>query len=390
MGSKDHIRFVGRGKTKIAMAIALFALLLASVAISVGAGKVSAQSAAPHFTLNSVVATTTGLNLRDQPSASGKTVAVLPLNAQAIVAGGPFNDGWYWLNYKGTKGYANGVYLVVVDASYKPIPTATATSVSTSTPVATSTATATPPTSTRVAAATTATVATKPRSTAVAATPAAAVTPDYTAPTAPGDYTGLWLGELIYGGNVRTGPGLDQPVLKSWGVGRRVLLYQAVTDSKGGVWYRVSEPPEGPMYVHSSLIRKIEPVKFQGARYKGKWVEVNLAQQITTAYVDGTPVKVTLASTGTAANPTTPGVWKIYWRLLSQEMKNGNLGSPDYYDLKNVPYVQYFQMSGEALHGTYWHDDFGRPRSHGCVNLSIPMAGWFYGWAGIGTIVYVH
>jgi len=42
------------------------------------------------------------------------------------------------------------------------------------------------------------------------------------------------------------------------------------------------------------------------------------------------------------------------------------------------------------LHGTYWHDDFGRPHSHGCVNLSTPMSEWFYGFANLGTIVYVH
>ncbi len=116
----------------------------------------------------------------------------------------------------------------------------------------------------------------------------------------------------------------------------------------------------------------------------------DITQQIVTAYNGAVPERVTLASTGTATHPTNLGVQKIYWRLPTQEMIGGNKASGDYYDLPDVPYVQYFNTTGEALHGTYWHDNFGRPMSHGCVNLSIPMSQWFYGWAGIGTVVYVH
>jgi lipoprotein-anchoring transpeptidase ErfK/SrfK len=71
-------------------------------------------------------------------------------------------------------------------------------------------------------------------------------------------------------------------------------------------------------------------------------------------------------------------------------MKGGSLAAGDYYFLKDVPYPQYFHNSGEGLHGTYWHDDFGRPHSHGCVNLSTPMSEWFYKWANVGMTVWVH
>ena len=208
--------------------------------------------------------------------------------------------------------------------------------------------------------------------------------------TTQGAYAGLWIGEMSNGGNVRTGAGIDRPRLKSWGAGRRVLLYQAVKDSKGGTWYRVSEPPEPPMYVHSSLIRRVAAVKFETARFRGRWVNINVTQQVVTAYEGGVPVKVTLASTGTAKNPSELGIWKIYYRLPKQDMDGGSLAAGDYYNLKDVPYVQYFHNSGEGLHGTYWHDNFGRPMSRGCINLSIPMSEWFYGWANIGTNVYVH
>lgn len=210
------------------------------------------------------------------------------------------------------------------------------------------------------------------------------------APNAPGRYAGLWIGEMAGAGNVRVGPGTDRQRLKSWGAGRRVLIYQSVKDSKGGLWHRVSEPPEAPMYVHSSLVRRVAPVRFEAARFKGKWVNINISQQVVTAYEGGVPVMVTLASTGNKKNPTELGVWKIYYRLPKQDMDGGSLATGDYYNLKDVPYVQYFHNSGEGLHGTYWHDNFGRPMSHGCVNLSIPMSQWFYQWAVVGTTVYVH
>ena len=355
-----------RNRKRLATLFAL--MLMVTTALGVLGNTARAQSVA-NFALRSTVATTAPTDLREQPSATGASLAQLPVNAKAMVLGGPFNDGWYWVSYNAANGYIDGSGLVLVDANWKPI------KVSTPTPVPSTISVAT-------------------------ASPTAAATPEtIPTPAVAGDYTGLWLGELTTGGNVRVGPGLDQKVLKGWGAGRRVLLYQSAVDSKGGIWYRVSDPPEDPQWVHSSLVTKVAPVQFDGPKFKGNWVAVNLTQQIATGYRDGTPVKVTLASTGTVRTlkdgtkedlRTNVGVWKIYWRLPSQDMKGGSIEKGDYYDLKDVPFVQYFYQSGEALHGTYWHDDFGRPHSHGCVNLSTPMAGWFYDFGKVGTIVWVH
>jgi hypothetical protein len=339
-------------------------LLLAAGLLGPGVGRASAQEA--RFPLNSVVATTTGLNLRSQPDVSGGTVVAMPVNARATIVGGPFNELWYWLDYNGARGYASRKYLVLVDDKYTPV--------STETPAASATAQA------------------SPSATGQGQTPQpnGSATPDIPTPPTKGDYTGLWLGELSQAGKVRSGPGLDKPGVKNWWVGRRVLLYETAQDSKGGWWYRVSEPPEAPMWVHSSLVRKVAAVKFEGAKFPGRWVNVNLTQQIVTAYDGGKPVMVTLASTGKKKHETNVGIQKIYWRLPKQTMEGGNLASGDYYKLKDVPFPQYFNPTGEALHGTFWHDNFGRPMSHGCVNMSTPIAGWFYGWANIGTVVYVH
>jgi lipoprotein-anchoring transpeptidase ErfK/SrfK len=59
------------------------------------------------------------------------------------------------------------------------------------------------------------------------------------------------------------------------------------------------------------------------------------------------------------------------------------------YYLEDVPFVQYFYQD-YALHGTFWHNNFGRPMSHGCVNLPTPAAEWLYHWADYGTLVNVH
>ncbi len=63
--------------------------------------------------------------------------------------------------------------------------------------------------------------------------------------------------------------------------------------------------------------------------------------------------------------------------------------SDEYYLVPDVPYVMYFDNLGNALHGTYWHNNFGTPMSHGCVNLPMDVAAFLYDWAPIGTAVTV-
>ncbi len=60
------------------------------------------------------------------------------------------------------------------------------------------------------------------------------------------------------------------------------------------------------------------------------------------------------------------------------------------YEVKDVPHVMYINLDAEALHGAYWHNNFGTPMSHGCLNLPLDMAEFLYGWAPLGTQVWVH
>ena len=64
--------------------------------------------------------------------------------------------------------------------------------------------------------------------------------------------------------------------------------------------------------------------------------------------------------------------------------------SGHYYDLPGVPWDMYFTYQGAAIHGTYWHENFGRPASNGCVNLPVPEARKLYTWAEVGALVIVQ
>jgi hypothetical protein len=116
-----------------------------------------------------------------------------------------------------------------------------------------------------------------------------------------------------------------------------------------------------------------------------KWVDVSVKEQSLVAYVGRKPVYVTLVSTGRSGlmdpeetDATVRGSFMIYQKDVSSTM-DGDEDRSDSFNLRDVPFVQYFHK-GYALHGTYWHDDFGKPRSHGCVNLAPVDAAWLFEW----------
>ncbi|HRA48678.1 MAG TPA: L,D-transpeptidase, partial [Thermomicrobiales bacterium] len=142
-----------------------------------------------------------------------------------------------------------------------------------------------------------------------------------------------------------------------------------------------------------------------------KWIEVNLSQQQLWAYQGTTLISTTLVSTGLGPNPTLPGNFHVRYKLPSQDMKGavnaegqvvalgqdaadaaqeGLEPNETPYVVEDVPNVMYFNMEAEALHGAYWHNNFGNPMSHGCINLPLNFAAWLYGWAPLGTEVWVH
>lgn len=125
----------------------------------------------------------------------------------------------------------------------------------------------------------------------------------------------------------------------------------------------------------------------EGVGPNERWIDVNLTTQRLVAYEGDRAVFDSLVSSGTWMHPTVTGQFRVWLRYTSQTMDGRRLGY-DYY-LPNVPYVMYFYRD-YALHGTYWHNNFGTPMSHGCVNLPTPAAEWIFNWSSIGTLVNVH
>ena len=118
-----------------------------------------------------------------------------------------------------------------------------------------------------------------------------------------------------------------------------------------------------------------------------KWVLINITLQYLWAYQGDQVLWQGHVSTGTAKFATPPGSYRVLSKLESQTME-GVLGG-EYYNVPDVPDVLYFTDRGHAIHGTYWHSNFGTPMSHGCVNLPVDVADWMYQWSTVGMRVEI-
>ena len=139
-----------------------------------------------------------------------------------------------------------------------------------------------------------------------------------------------------------------------------------------------TEPPKPPKKPGANF-----PGLPDGVGKRERWIEVNLSNQTASAYEGKNLVRSFIVSTGTWMYPTVTGQYQIYVKYPYADM-----AGPGYY-LPNVPYVMYF-YEGYGIHGTYWHNNFGTPMSHGCVNLTIDDSAWMFDFASVGTVVFVH
>lgn len=129
----------------------------------------------------------------------------------------------------------------------------------------------------------------------------------------------------------------------------------------------------------SAALPAAQPV----APSSGRWIGINLNTQTLTAYEGNNAVFSTLISSGSTF-PTPTGTYSILYRVRSQRMTGPG------YDLPNVPWVMYFTNRGHAIHGAYWHNNFGRPMSHGCINMRPGEAEWLYNFTPNGAKVVIH
>lgn len=142
----------------------------------------------------------------------------------------------------------------------------------------------------------------------------------------------------------------------------------------------------------------------QNAENGERWIEVSLEEQKLRAWEGNSLVTEFLISSGKWA-PTPKGDFKIWYKTRSQTMSGGSKKLGTYYYLPNVPSNMFF-YDGYAIHGAYWHNNFGTPMSHGCVNSPLASVAELFDWAGPvvpegvnairasadnpGTRVYIH
>ncbi len=145
------------------------------------------------------------------------------------------------------------------------------------------------------------------------------------------------------------------------------------------------ETRDGNWIVDKDLLRVNAPSTAPAWAASGRtWIDVSINKQTLVAYEGARPVFVTLVSTGIdgtgdpeTTHSTIQGQFLIHTKHVTATMDGDEAG--DEFDLREVPYVQYFK-DGFAFHAAYWHDGFGVPRSHGCVNLSPLDARWLFAW----------
>lgn len=125
------------------------------------------------------------------------------------------------------------------------------------------------------------------------------------------------------------------------------------------------------------------PAQFVPGEYAGRFIEVNLSSQTLFAWENNKVVNQFLISSGTYSHITPSGIYAVWTKVRVQTMDGPG------YSLPNVQWISYF--NGEiGVHGTYWHNNFGHPMSHGCINASNDNAEWIYNWDSVGTPVWVH
>lgn len=150
-----------------------------------------------------------------------------------------------------------------------------------------------------------------------------------------------------------------------------------------GAIYCIADPGRSTAQETVAQVTKTAEVVTNLKQSNDRWIEIDLSSQRLIAWEGGVPVYAVIVSTGKSSTPTVTGVFAIQTQLRYARMQG------DDYDVPDVPYTMYYYR-GYAIHGAYWHNNFGTPVSHGCVNVAVNHARWLYNWAKVGTPVVVR
>ena len=158
-----------------------------------------------------------------------------------------------------------------------------------------------------------------------------------------------------------------------------------VNRSEKSIWYEIYDrqtketlyvPTREMRLISSDEVGLISPQISEGE----KQILVDLESQTVTAFEGEKAVFVARCASGAPGTTTPTGEFRTFHKGPSVHMTNQGDGSEYTYHLPGVPWVSFFTSTGVALHGTYWHNNYGRPSSRGCVNLKSEDAKFFYRW----------
>lgn len=204
--------------------------------------------------------------------------------------------------------------------------------------------------------------------------------------------------------NMRSGPGEEYPVVLRLRTGIVFKVRSVVVLQDGQTWYKIGFDDEirypervaGDWYVAAAAVQLFtdagdQLVSSATKTPSTKRIVVDLAQEMLYAYDGDTLFMQDPISTGLQLTPTPHGTFTVFKKTPSRYMQGPVPNVSDqFYDLPGVPWDLYFTSDGAVIHGAYWHNHFGQPWSHGCVNLAPQEAKKLYEWADVGTKVTVQ
>lgn len=156
-----------------------------------------------------------------------------------------------------------------------------------------------------------------------------------------------------------------------------------VFDDDDQAWYQLKEgftPWRASAYVPAATLQPIprEALAPISPGHPAKRIVIDRQAQTLTCMEGDTAVFSTRVATGHAGTPTPRGEFRVLYKRHTRRMNVQDIADP--YDLPGVAFPVYFTWSGVAIHGTYWHNDYGRVHSHGCVNATANAARWIFRW----------
>lgn len=111
-----------------------------------------------------------------------------------------------------------------------------------------------------------------------------------------------------------------------------------------------------------------------------RWIHIRLSEQTLVAYEGDTPKLATMVSTGIPGRSTPTGTWEVHYKYVAKTMR-GPDDTHGSYTVSQVPWTMFYD-GPYAVHGAYWHNEFGQVRSHGCTNVPPVDARWLFDWGG--------